>query len=113
MRDEKDSDGTARRGDSSGHTPGPWTHALHPTGPGSSALCVIAQTANHVVLAPAPFGNWIGTDEANAALIAAAPDLLAALTDALSHFYDDEALTACDDDALSGTRGAPLHIPTT
>lgn len=54
------------------HTPGPWEHEVHELSEGFSAIVYGSN------------GQRIGTDhlsEANARLIAAAPDLLAALRD--------------------------------
>ena len=66
------------------HTPGPWTMNRHPGHP--HGLAIITKD-----IAP---GAWLaevvaytnGTHYANARLIAAAPDLLAALADLLAEF---------------------------
>lgn len=55
------------------HTPGPWSYEVHELSEGYSAIVYDAR------------GQRVGTDhlsEADAALIAAAPDLLAAIKDA-------------------------------
>lgn len=71
------------------HTPGPWVVVQHPDGwtiqnrATGAGACVASQ-----------YGD---SNEANARLIAAAPDLLAALKDAvnwLDDFDDNETLTA-------------------
>lgn len=57
-----------------GHTPGPWTVDSDKTTVSMGGQCVI--------VAPAPDGAQQGEVRANASLIAAAPELLAALQDA-------------------------------
>jgi hypothetical protein len=66
-----------------GHTPGPWK-ALPDTGSESFAFEVTGQRMEGVALVYA----YDTPSDANARLIAAAPDLLEALRDALTGFTD-------------------------
>lgn len=83
------------------HTPGPWTVTRHddlpignihhgPHQPGEVSVCVVSLRGN-------------GTDEANARLLVAAPDLLVALKAAREHVdwssaivYDSDGLSLAD-----------------
>ena len=65
------------------HTPGPWTHYYHTTD-----LALIVGSARDGIARILPSGNR-EKDTANAKLIAAAPDLLAALNRLLRAFEAD------------------------
>lgn len=54
------------------HTPGPWEVAHHGTMPGNTSIEVQTETG-----LPVAVMSYCGSAEANAALIASAPDLLA------------------------------------
>jgi len=69
------------------HTPGPWTMSS-PMGAGRDEgrepwFWVSADRTLHLQVAPCPDGYVAGENEANARLIAAAPELLEALRTAL------------------------------
>lgn len=74
------------------HTAGPWMVQRRP--PGFSSDMITAKAAPGPV-APVAWVAKIGAREANAALIAAAPELLAALKEiAALHPHSDEAILA-------------------
>jgi len=70
------------------HTPGPWRSKKARTlihVQGDSPICEISVSANHIHEdSPGAKASYIATQEANARLIAAAPDLL----DALQALFD-------------------------
>ena len=64
------------------HTPGPWTHYEHSTANIRIVGTTLTNAQQHAVAHLCPTGR-AELDLANARLIAAAPDLLAALNDAV------------------------------
>ena len=86
------------------HTPGPWTMS-RPMGTGHLEgrepwFWVSADRTLHLQVAACPDGYVAGENEANARLIAAAPDLLEALTDLLGW------QTLAPDDVVAAARAA-------
>ena len=81
----------------SAHTPGPWTIESDGTTVSMGGQCVI--------VGPAPDSAPIVEQRANAALIAAAPDLLAAAT-ALLTYLDDQPSEYAQDRLTCGLRVA-------
>ena len=86
------------------HTPGPWTMS-RPMGTGHLEgrepwFRVSADRTLHLQVAACPDGYVAGENEANARLIAAAPDLLEALTDLLGW------QTLAPDDVVAAARAA-------
>ncbi len=63
------------------HTPGPWTVASQDTETNEIPI----KCGKSILARVAPRPHWDATQEANAALIASAPDLLAALKSAVSY----------------------------
>jgi len=63
------------------HTPGPWTAASQDTETNEIPI----KCGKSILARVAPRPHWDATQEANAALIASAPDLLAALKSAVSY----------------------------
>ena len=63
------------------HTPGPWTAASQDTETNEIPI----KRGKSILARVAPRPHWDATQEANAALIASAPDLLAALKSAVSY----------------------------
>jgi hypothetical protein len=72
------------RGDVSAHTPGPWESYPHSTEP----ITTIIGNRTEGIAKVLASGNR-ELDTANARLIAAAPELLAELKDALAHASED------------------------
>ena len=82
------------------HTPGPWRVKYHESSPDQIAAVV----SDHDLICAMPIdGN------ANARLIAAAPELLAALEQALAVIGSDEMRLACD---MADLHGMPYRGPT-
>lgn len=82
------------------HTPGPWGLDAYGAVAGVGGV-VIAQTVHDTRYAPSILSAL--ERDANARLIAAAPDLLAALEDATALFCaDHEACRFCDADTEAG-----------
>jgi hypothetical protein len=80
-----------RRNEEAGHTPGPWIAAPYSSVVGAP---VVAQSGRPVASVTyfalsEDFGNHDRESEANARLIAAAPDLLAALQDTVALIRGD------------------------
>ena len=84
------------------HTPGPWTVFYD-----SRYSSCIAEVGSFVVSAPHEIHDWQNdaVEEANARLIAAAPDLLEALQLARDHFVNSKSACAeiCDAAILKAT----------
>ena len=80
------------------HTPGPWRMSYHRSAPDRVAAVV----SEHELIC----GIY---GDANARLIAAAPELLAALEQALAVIGSDEMRAACD---IADLHGMPYRGPT-
>ena len=86
----------------SGHTPGPWIIS-QPTGYNDSGA--IEQIGTGFVIASDIFGKSKEETEANARLMAAAPDLLAACKVALYNLASPESLRHILEDAINKAEG--------
>lgn len=83
------------------HTPGPWFSKRRGT-QGVANYAVIETAANwHTEIARVYFGDRFVNGEANARLIAAAPDLLAALNGLLNCFNSNGEIEETAEDQLS------------
>ena len=86
------------------HTPGPWVATQYSDG--SPLTVVYAANGREVADVRSEIKGGVAEDEANAALIAASPDLLAACIDMLfMHSIVDEN-TICDCKACTAARAA-------
>ena len=93
MRSDSDSGGTPTLTAAS-YTPGPWRYATESSGKNYSrtgqVFHVLANGSNTYVASVGPLGQASEpTANANARLIAAAPELLAALTDLLNAYFPE------------------------
>lgn len=89
------------------HTPGPWTATSYDTADGDEGGTVLHRITAHA--AGAAVADQIFT-ESDARLIAAAPDLLAALADLLActmETYDNRHEIAAALDAIAAAKGQP------
>jgi hypothetical protein len=97
---------------SAGHTPGPWTYESDHThrqfnirmlGREAQHICTVNNLPPHILA-----NRDQSTAEANARLIAAAPDLLAALKCIATAEYFDGDSIVCDFETLQGVARAAI-----
>lgn len=98
----------------SNHTPGPWIIGTDPRYPSEPCVdAVVEGVVWHVALCHMGLGPYDNSAEANARLIAAAPDLYAALKEALpvlrSECERSSALAESSAEKVSGLRKAKLR----
>lgn len=91
------------------HTPGPWRVGEKRHDYADIVIRVIRNRENHPVTMTCYAGYTRRTGDANARLIAAAPELLAALEQALAVIGSDEMRAACD---MADLHGMPYRGPT-
>lgn len=91
-------------------TPGPWRWSYHPVNNERIAL-VSADGATDVLLCTGDDSNaWGETSEADAKLIAAAPDLLAMLEKCFWHFGNEIKRMPLNDSAATGTQAMSQQV---
>lgn len=95
------------------HTPGPWIVSLDPRYPSEPCIdAVIDGVAWHIALCHNASGPDDGSAEANARLIAAAPELLATVKDALPLLRADPSRYEAALGVLARIEDSPRSAPT-
>lgn len=112
MHDPSDRKVPIKRGEAlQGHTPGPWTVYTEPNcvdGNGEPIIPVHAPSGRHLQVVADTYGSTTETREANARLIATAPEMLEALRKI--HDEADHILGTDGDDPLEVARQNAAEI---